>query len=631
MRNPGLFLISLRILYVRENDPWKPFLKIIPAKEEIVLNEKITALYERLSRDDDQEGESNSIVNQKRYLESYAAEHGFTNCRHYTDDGWSGGNFDRPGWKSLIADVEAGKVGVILAKDMSRVGRNYLETGFYTEVFFRKHDVRFIAIANGVDNDQPETGEFVPFLNIMNDWYLKDQSKKLTAAYQVRGKAGQPTNNNCIYGYRKDPEDKHHWLIDEEAAGVVRRIYQMACEGHGPYEIARILTAERVDNPGFYFTKHACGLRRDYTGEAHAHDWNGPTVTRILTHQEYMGHTVNFRSGKRFYRDKRHPNPREKWLIFENTHEPIVTKETWELAQCALKSKKRTDTLGVANPLTGLLYCAECGQRMYNHRHGKMDENGLFTSDSYNCSTYTLSRKRETAECVSHQISTKNLRALILKTIRSVSRYAIANEVEFARRVREASELRQAQEVREAKNRIRRAKKRCAELDVLIKKLYEAFALGKLTEKRFDDLLAAYEKEQAELKALLETDERELQAYEVDSESIASFLAIARRYRDADDLTTPMIYAFIEKIIVHAPEKNDGERHMQIDIYLKFIGNFQVPQQEMTPEEAAEEERRRKQRAQNREKAARHKQKKQKEAELKGGSQDEQQEDHRAV
>ena len=268
---------------------------------------------------------------------------------------------------------------------------------------------------------------------------------------------------------------------------------------------------------------------------------------------------------------------------------------------------------------------------MYNHRHGKTDENGLFTSDSYNCSTYTLSRKRETAECVSHQISTKNLRALILKTIRSVSRYAIANEVEFARRVREASALRQAEEVRETKNRIRRAKKRCAELDVLIKKLYEAFALGKLTEKRFDDLLAAYEKEQEELTALLETDERELQAYEVDSESIASFLAIARRYRDADELTTPMIYAFIEKIIVHAPEKIDGERHMQIDIYLKFIGNFQVPQQEMTPEEAAGEERRRKQRAQNREKAARHKQKKQKEAELKGSKQDEQQEDHRAV
>ena len=348
----------------------------------------ITALYERLSRDDDLDGESNSIVNQKRYLQNYADEHGFTNCKHYTDDGWSGGNFDRPEWKNMIADVEAGKVGVILAKDMSRIGRNYLETGFYTEVVFRKHNVRFIAIANGVDNDQPETGEFVPFLNIMNEWYLKDQSKKITAAYQLRGKSGLPTNNNCLYGYRKDPNVKHHWLVDEEAAAIVRRIYQMACEGHGPYEIARILTKEKVDSPGYYFTKHAYGLRRDYMKETHAHDWNGETVSRILDHQEYMGHTVNFRSSKRYYKDTRHANPPEKLLIFENTHEPIVTKETWELAQCALKSKKRTDTLGVANPLTGLLYCADCGQRLYNHRRGPQNAQGVFQSDSYNCSTY---------------------------------------------------------------------------------------------------------------------------------------------------------------------------------------------------------------------------------------------------
>ena len=565
----------------------------------------ITALYERLSRDDDLDGESNSIVNQKRYLQNYADEHGFTNCKHYTDDGWSGGNFDRPGWKNLIADVEAGKVGVILAKDMSRIGRNYLETGFYTEVVFRKHNVRFIAIANGVDNDQPETGEFVPFLNIMNEWYLKDQSKKITAAYQLRGKSGLPTNNNCLYGYRKDPNVKHHWLVDEEAAAIVRRIYQMACEGHGPYEIARILTKEKVDSPGYYFTKHAYGLRRDYTKEAHAHDWNGETVSRILDHQEYMGHTVNFRSSKRYYKDTRHANPPEKLLIFENTHEPIVTKETWELAQCALKSKKRTDTLGVANPLTGLLYCADCGQRLYNHRRGPQNAQGVFQSDSYNCSTYMLSRKRETMECSSHHVSTKALRALILKTIQTVSRYALSNEMEFARKVREASALQQAQEVKEAKARIRKAQKRCKELDVLIQKLYESYALNKITEKRFDDFLAAYEQEQAELKAVLETDTGELQAYEADSDHIASFLRLARKYRDTDELTTPMIYAYIEKIIVHAPEKINGERHMQLDIYLKFIGNFQVPQTDPTAEEIAAEEKRRQQRAKNREKVAR--------------------------
>lgn len=565
----------------------------------------ITALYERLSRDDDLDGESNSIVNQKRYLQNYADEHGFTNCKHYTDDGWSGGNFDRPGWKSLIADVEAGKVGVILAKDMSRIGRNYLETGFYTEVVFRKHNVRFIAIANGVDNDQPETGEFVPFLNIMNEWYLKDQSKKITAAYQLRGKSGLPTNNNCLYGYRKDPNVKHHWLVDEEAAAIVRRIYQMACEGHGPYEIARILTKEKVDSPGYYFTKHAYGLRRDYMKETHAHDWNGETVSRILDHQEYMGHTVNFRSSKRYYKDTRHANPPEKLLIFENTHEPIVTKETWELAQCALKSKKRTDTLGVANPLTGLLYCADCGQRLYNHRRGPQNAQGVFQSDSYNCSTYMLSRKRETMECSSHHVSTKALRALILKTIQTVSRYALSNEMEFTRKVREASALQQAQAVKEAKARIRKAQKRCKELDVLIQKLYESYALNKITEKRFDDFLAAYEQEQAELKAVLETDTGELQAYEADSDHIASFLKLARKYRDTDELTTPMIYAYIEKIIVHAPEKINGERHMQLDIYLKFIGNFQVPQAAPTAEEIAAEEKRRQQRAKNREKVAR--------------------------
>ena len=565
----------------------------------------ITALYERLSRDDDLDGESNSIVNQKRYLQNYADEHGFTNCKHYTDDGWSGGNFDRPGWKNLIADVDAGKVGVILAKDMSRIGRNYLETGFYTEVVFRKHNVRFIAIANGVDNDQPETGEFVPFLNIMNEWYLKDQSKKITAAYQLRGKSGLPTNNNCLYGYRKDPNVKHHWLVDEEAAAIVRRIYQMACEGHGPYEIARILTKEKVDSPGYYFTKHAYGLRRDYMKETHAHDWNGETVSRILDHQEYMGHTVNFRSSKRYYKDTRHANPLEKLLIFENTHEPIVTKETWELAQCALKSKKRTDTLGVANPLTGLLYCADCGQRLYNHRRGPQNAQGVFQSDSYNCSTYMLSRKRETMECSSHHVSTKALRALILKTIQTVSRYALSNEMEFTRKVREASALQQAQEVKEAKARIRKAQKRCKELDVLIQKLYESYALNKITEKRFDDFLAAYEQEQAELKAVLETDTGELQAYEADSDHIASFLKLARKYRDTDELTTPMIYAYIEKIIVHAPEKINGERHMQLDIYLKFIGNFQVPQAAPTAEEIAAEEKRRQQRAKNREKVAR--------------------------
>ena len=269
----------------------------------------ITALYERLSRDDDLEGESNSITNQKAYLEQYAAENGYTNCVHYTDDGHTGGDFNRPGWKQLMADVEAGKVATVLVKDMSRVGRNYIETGMYTEITFLQYDVHFIAVANGIDNWKPETCEFAPLLNVMNEWYLKDQSRKVSASFQQKGHAGLPTNNGCIYGYRKDLDQKGHWLVDEEAAPVVRRIFQMACEGHGPYEIARILTQEGVNSPGFHASLNDTGLRRDYIGPSRPHDWYGNSVLSILKHPEYTGCTVNFRSGKRFYKDKRRFNP----------------------------------------------------------------------------------------------------------------------------------------------------------------------------------------------------------------------------------------------------------------------------------------------------------------------------------
>ena len=570
----------------------------------------ITALYERLSRDDDLQGDSNSIINQKTYLKNYADEHGFANCKHYTDDGWSGKDFNRPAWKEMIADIEAGKVGIVIAKDMSRIGRNYLETGYYTEVLFLKLNIRFIAIANGVDNLNPETGEFVPILNVMNEWYLKDQSRKMNAAYQLKGHAGLPTNNNCIYGYKKDPDQKLHWLIDEEAAEVVRRIYRLACEGHGPFDIARTLTREHVDSPGYYFSQHKCGLRQDYiTDPDRACDWNGGTVTRILTHPEYMGHTVNFRSGKRFFRDKRHFFSPEEYVIFENTHEAIVSKETWELAQRALKSKKRTDTLGEANPLTGLMYCADCGARMYNHRCG-LKEDGSLTVDVYNCSSYTLSNKRSTLKCVSHGISANAVRSLILQTIREVSKYAIENEEEFEQKLRNEADLKKEAAAKQLKARIRKAKKRCDDLDVLIKKLYELFALGKMPEDRFDELHAGYEKEQAELKEILSSDQATLDEYEANTENIASFMALARKYRNAEELTTPMIYEFIDKILVHAPIKIDGERHIQVDIYLRFIGNFQIPKPEPTPEELAAIEKDRIRRAKNRERDARYKAKK---------------------
>ena len=291
--------------------------------------EKITALYERLSRDDEAIGDSNSIVNQKILLESYAAQHGFTNCVHYTDDGWSGGNFERPDWKRLIADIEAGKVGCVIAKDMSRIGRDYLQTGFFTEVMFREKGVRFIAIGNNVDSADRSTSEFAPFINIMSEWYLRDCSRKQCAAYQARGKAGKPTTNHAIYGYRKDPENKHHWLVDEEAAAIVRRIFRLSMEGNGPFEIARILQREKIERPSVYMGKRGQGTQRTSFDASRPYDWSGTSVANILAKPEYMGHTVNFRSYKESYKDKHAiKRPPEEWTIFEHTHEAIVDPET---------------------------------------------------------------------------------------------------------------------------------------------------------------------------------------------------------------------------------------------------------------------------------------------------------------
>ena len=570
--------------------------------------EKITALYERLSRDDDLMGESNSILNQKAYLENYAAQHGYTNIAHYTDDGWSGGNFERPDWKRMIADIEAGKVCRVIVKDMSRAGRDYLQTGFYTEVFFRQHGVHFIAIANSVDSEDQNSNEFAPFLNIMNEWYLRDQSRKVSAAYKIKGNSGKHTSTHAIYGYKKDPEDKDHWIIDEEAAAVVRRIFQMSIEGHGGYEIAQILTREKVESPSYYLASRGIGLFKNRKDMTRPYDWYGNSVNVLLSKPEYMGHTVNFRTSKKSYKDKRVMNPPEDWLIFENTHEAIVDPETWHLAQQTRKTVHRTDTTGVANPLTGLLFCADCGAKMYNHRsrHAAPSEKGRI-SDTYNCATYTLTLQRETKKCCSHSVSTKAMRELILYTIRTVSEYAIANEEEFRQRVLDASRIKQEAEAKGLKKKLAKAKKRYAELDVLIKKLYESYAMEKISEHRFDMLSAEYEQEQAELESVIAADQVELEIFHTDATRADQFMTLAKKYTDFSELTTPMINEFIEKILIHAPEKIDGERTMEIEIFLKFIGKFYVPMPEPTPEEIAAAEADRKRRAANREKYARKK------------------------
>ena len=539
--------------------------------------EKITALYERLSRDDDLAGDSNSVINQKKYLEGYAADHGYRNCVHYTDDGWSGGNFERPAWKRLIADVEAGKVALVLTKDMSRIGRDYLQTGLYTEIVFKQHDVRFIAIGNGIDSSDPGSSEFAPFVNIMSEWYLRDLSRKQRTAIRVKGESGKPTTNCAIYGYRKDPNDKYHWLIDEEAAAIVRRIFQLTIEGHGPYEIATMLCEEKIETPATYFAGQGRGVWKSKEDIPRPYSWNGFAVGQILSKPEYMGHTVNFRTHKESYKDKRAVvHSPEDWLIFENTHEAIVDKATWELAQKLRKTPRRHDTIGEANPLTGLLYCADCGAKLYNHR-SRGTPAKPYSSDWFNCSTYTLARQYHDSACSNHHISTKALRTLILEAIRAASTYAISNEAEFVQKVRAASEVRQAQAAKDLKRKLNKDRRRCEELDTIIKKLYESYAVGRIGEERFDTLLAGYEQEQATLRQSVTEAEAALDSFEQDTANVERFLSLAKKYTDFSELTTPMINEFIEKIIVHAPEKIDGDRTQEVEIYLKFIGGLTSP------------------------------------------------------
>lgn len=564
----------------------------------------ITALYECLSRDDDQQGDSNSIVNQKSYLTTYAADHGFAHCRHYTDDGFSGGNFERPGWKQLIADIDAGLVGVVIAKDLSRVGRDYIQTGFYTEVYFRRKGVRFIAIGNGVDTVNPISSEFASFMNVLNEMYLREQSKKMRTFFRQRGNSGIPTNTLCVYGYRKDPADKNHWLVDDEAAAVVRRIYQLAIDCHGPYEIARILEADKVECPAYYNATHDTCMKRSNTDMSKPYAWNGVTVRNILQRPEYMGHTVNFRSSKNGLKAKRQTKPQEEWMIFKDTHEAIIPEDRWQLAQCVLAVRRRTDSTGEANPLTGKLYCAECGARLNNHR-SRAKQTGRESDDYYDCPTYSQGK----GNCCCHYVTTAFIRSVLLQMIRSVSRYAVSDEAAFADQVRALSEVRHADAVKDMTAEAAKSRKRIAELDTIIQKLYESYALGKTPESRFNLLSSTYEKEQAQLKDKLAKTEEALGTYHANTTNIEAFMTLARQYRDTDELTASVINSFIDRVVVHAPKKVNGQRHVQIDVIFRFIGCFTVPVAPtiMTEEQLQEEARRAKERKRNHKKYLRKK------------------------
>ncbi len=571
---------------------------------------RITALYERLSRDDDLAGDSNSIVNQKKMLEDYAKNNGYTNTVHFTDDGFSGGSFERPGWKQMLSRIENGDIGTVIVKDMSRVGRDYLQVGFYTEVFFREKGVRFIAVSNGVDSTNNTSSEFAPFLNIMNEWYLRDCSRKITAVLRAKGKEGKPITSNPPYGYVKSPDDKNLWLVDEEAAEVVKKIFRLTVEGMGPYQIAKRLMAEKVEKPSYYQATRQRGNFKTMCDFETPYNWTGGSVVRILERPEYMGDTVNFRSHKESYKDKKAvKNSSEDILIFQDTHEPIIDRRTWYLVQELRKTVRRVDTSGEGSLLTGKLYCADCGGKMHYRRsttRAARDWRGIpnggteRTSAGFNCSTYNSSRKQYKQVCFSHSIKEDTVKQLILETIRYALKSVRMDEAAFIKNMRSASEVRDKGEVKKLKTDLAKKEKRFADLDLLIKKVYEDNAMGKLPDRRYEMLSSDYEKEQQELEISMQEIREKLAQFEDDTDRTEEFLSLVRKYTDIQELTPAIVNEFVDKVMVHKIEEIDGERVQEIEIFLNYIGKVELPVQELSEEEMAAEEKKRKRRAYSR-------------------------------
>ena len=538
---------------------------------------KYTALYERLSRDDEMQGESNSIVNQKRYLEEYAQAQGFKNIRHFTDDGYSGTNFKRPGFQKMIAAIEAGEIDVVCVKDLSRFGRDYLKVGFYTEIMFPEKGVRFIAINNSVDSANPTENDFTPFLNIMNEWYAKDTSNKIRAIFRSRMQDGKRCSGAIPYGYRRDPEDKNHLLIDEEAAKVVRRIYQMVIDGMGSQAIANQLTADNVLISSAYLEQSEHGESRNHS----YHDpcrWNCTAVSYILDKQEYMGHTVlgkticeNFKTKKR-----RKARP-DELIIFENTHEPIIDAETWHLVQKLRRRTRRKLANGsYSHRLSGLVYCADCGKRLsYSSPQSQHRPDGkTYDADSsFRCPTY----KSMYGECTMHYIKSSTLDKLVDEAVRKIARYVLRNEQAFLEQVRVLTSADQKHTQSEDKKELVNIKKRIAELDNYIKRLYEGNASGKIPDRQFEKLMAQYDSEQQELEERVKEIEVSIHEIQQESENGQQFVRLVQKYRDLTEIDQTALNEFIDKVVVHeATGGRTADRSQQIDIYFNFIGQFMV-------------------------------------------------------
>ena len=546
------------------------------------MSHEFTALYERLSHDDELQGESNSISNQKAMLEDYARKNGFTGIRHFTDDGISGTTFERDGLQAMLSEVERGNIGTIIVKDMSILGRNYVQMGILREQL-RRANVRLIAVNEGVDTGSGFDDDFLPFRDVINEYYAKDISKKIKSTFKAKGESGKHVASSPPYGYLKDSEDKNKWVIDEVAAPIVRRIFRMTLEGYGPYQIAKRLSEEHIPVPAYHQAKLGVGLWQSREIK-NPYKWGSSTIAHILQKYEYLGHTVNFKTRKHFKDKKSHYVSKDQWLIFENTHEAIIDLETFENVQRIRGQVRRyPDGWGEAHPLTGILYCADCGGKLYVHRVNNGKRIPMYVCGNYGKQPVgTLCKS-------AHRIKADHVMELVEKTIQEVIRYANFDKEQFAKEIQSHMKDRQVVDFSEQKKRMTVCEKRIEELELLIAKIYEDNALGRLPDKRYTMLYNQYDSEQEQLQKELDSYKTEQIQYENDRKSATRFLKLVERYSNAEEFSIVMLNEFVEKIVVHERDRKGSQDTTQkIEIYFNFIGEY-IPPTMATKEPTNEE------------------------------------------
>ena len=528
----------------------------------------VTALYARLSKDDDLVGDSNSIVHQKEILAKYAKEHGFTNIEFYVDDGFSGTNFNRPDFQRMMADAEEGKISTVIVKDMSRFGRDYIMVGYYTEIYFSNLDIRFIAINDNVDSNIQTENDLTPFKNVFNEWYARDTSKKIRAVFKAKGNSGKHLTTNPPFGYKKDPNDKDKWIIDDEAAATVRRIFQMYVDGYRISEIGHKLTEEKIETPILYYMNR--GIKTNARSE-YPEIWDLMSIKYILSQTAYAGHTVNFQTAVKSYKTKKQIRlPKEDWIIYRNTQEPIIDEKTFETVQQMRNVKRAYTKFNEPNMFSGLLFCADCGNRLTIQRVAKNRN-----MDNFTCATY---RKKKKGLCSSHRILVSDLETIVKEDLQKVCEYVFLHEKEFTDEYLSGSKRETVKFQAKTKAELKRLSERQEEIGKIIRKLYEDNVNGRITDERFDFLAKSYEDEGNELKTKIQEFKNALASSVQDEEKLSKFLKVVKSYTEIEELTPEILNSFIEKIYIGETEKYDGRKMQEVEIIYKFIGAINLPQ-----------------------------------------------------